>query len=235
MTIVADRVRESTSTTGTGALTLTGATAGCRTFNSAIGTATPCYYLLVDANGTAWETGIGQLSDATHFTRTTVQKSSNSNSAINLSAGTHLLCCALTEGWASSLKGPAFSAKWTSTGSMSNVTWTKMTWATENFDTDNNFTSDRFTPTVAGYYQINASIYFYPALTGGVHIALYKNGSNYISAGPIPNSNQGPAIHVAAVMYLNGSTDYAEVFGYQDSGGSLTYGANDFSGVFIRA
>lgn len=101
MATVADRVRETTSTTGTGALTLAGATPGCRTFNAAIGNAVPCFYTLLDANGTGWECGIGQLSSSTSFTRTTIQKSSNANAAINLSAGTHTLMCALTEGWAS--------------------------------------------------------------------------------------------------------------------------------------
>lgn len=100
MAIVADRVRETTATTGTGALTLAGATSGCRTFNSALGVGVACFYTLLDANGTGWECGIGQLSSSTSFTRTTVQKSSNANSAITLSTGTHLVFCALTEGWA---------------------------------------------------------------------------------------------------------------------------------------
>lgn len=100
MAIVADRVRETTTTTGTGALTLAGATTGCRTFNSALGVGVACFYTLLDANGTGWECGIGQLSSSTSFTRTTVQKSSNANAAITLSTGTHTIFCSLSEGWA---------------------------------------------------------------------------------------------------------------------------------------
>lgn len=97
--VVADRCRETSTTTGTGALTLAGATTGCRSFNSAVGVGPSFYYVLLDANGTGWEAGVGVLSDSTHLTRTTVQKSSNSNAAISLSSGSHTVFSALTEGW----------------------------------------------------------------------------------------------------------------------------------------
>lgn len=96
---VADRVKETTTTTGTGNLTLAGAVAGFITFNSFFGTNTRFYYALIDANGTAWEVGRGYLSASTTLVRETVQKSTNSNNAISLSSGTHSVFCSSTEGF----------------------------------------------------------------------------------------------------------------------------------------
>jgi len=93
MTALADRVKESTTTTGTGSLTLAGAVAQFESFNTAFGTANPFYYVITDANGTDWEVGTGELSDATTLVRTTVHQSSNGDAKINLSAGTHTVFC----------------------------------------------------------------------------------------------------------------------------------------------
>lgn len=87
--IYKDRVQETTTTTGTGTLTLAGAVTGFQSF-SAIGNANTCIYALEDANGSGWEVGIGTYtSSGTTLARTTVLASSNSGSAITLSAGTH--------------------------------------------------------------------------------------------------------------------------------------------------
>jgi hypothetical protein len=93
MTALADRVKESTTTTGTGSLTLAGAVAQFESFNTAFGTANPFYYVITDANGTDWEVGTGELSNATTLVRTTVHQSSNADAKINLSAGTHTVFC----------------------------------------------------------------------------------------------------------------------------------------------
>lgn len=87
--VAADRVQETTTTTGTGTLTLAGATAQHQSF-AAIGNGNTCGYVITDANGTAWEVGIGTYTfSGTTLARTTVLGSSNSGSAINLSSGTH--------------------------------------------------------------------------------------------------------------------------------------------------
>ena len=93
MTALADRVKESTTTTGTGSLTLSGAVTQFESFNTAFGTANPFYYVITDANGTDWEVGTGELSNATTLVRTTVHQSSNGDAKINLSAGTHTVFC----------------------------------------------------------------------------------------------------------------------------------------------
>ena len=86
--IVNDRVRESTTVTGTGTATLLGAIAGYQAF-SVIGNGNTCYYTISDQLGANWEVGIGTytLSGAT-LARTTVLKSSNANALVSFTAGT---------------------------------------------------------------------------------------------------------------------------------------------------
>jgi len=83
--VIADRVRETSTTTGTGTLTLDGAVTGFRTFSSAIGNTNTCYYTIT-MNGD-YEVGLGTVGAGT-LARTTVLKSSNSNTAVNFGAGT---------------------------------------------------------------------------------------------------------------------------------------------------
>lgn len=87
--MVADRVKETTSTTGTGTLTLAGAATGFQTFNAAFGTNVFFYYCIEDGNGTAWEVGRGYLSGSTTLVRAFPLETTNSNNAISLSATTH--------------------------------------------------------------------------------------------------------------------------------------------------
>lgn len=83
--VIADRVRETSTTTGTGTLTLDGAVTGFRTFSSAIGDTNTCYYTIT--LGADYEIGVGTVGAGT-LARTTILKSSNSNSAVNFGAGT---------------------------------------------------------------------------------------------------------------------------------------------------
>lgn len=91
------RIKESTLTTGTGALSLEGAESGYRSIVAGIGTGNQMMYWLLDANGIGWEMGIGTITDGDPdtFSRDTVLKSSNADAAIDLSApsgaGKHIL------------------------------------------------------------------------------------------------------------------------------------------------
>ena len=90
---VASRIKETTTTTGTGTLNLAGAESGYQTFVAGIGTTNSTYYCI--ESGTAWEVGIGTVTDATPDTlsRTTILASSNSGSAIDLPSGTATVFC----------------------------------------------------------------------------------------------------------------------------------------------
>lgn len=90
MTAVADRVKETTTTTGTGNYSLAGAVTGFRTFVDGIGNGKTCYYA-VEMQGTAgWEVGIGTVTDGTPdiLARTEILASSNAGAAVDWTAGT---------------------------------------------------------------------------------------------------------------------------------------------------
>lgn len=95
---ICDRVKESTTTTGTGTITLGGAISGFRSFSTAgVANGDTFAYTLLDANGTGWETAIGTYNTGGTISRTTVLNSSNSGSAINLSSGTHTIFISAVE------------------------------------------------------------------------------------------------------------------------------------------
>lgn len=85
-----DRVRDTTTTTGTGALTLAGVAAtACQTFATALGSvACTVEYCIAGQTGNEWETGTGTFNGTTGLTRDTVSQSSNANALTNFSSGT---------------------------------------------------------------------------------------------------------------------------------------------------
>lgn len=88
-----DRILETSTTVGTGNLTLAGAVTGYRTFASVMATTDTCLYAVwgVDGNGSPtgeWEGGIGTYSALNTLTRTTVLESSNAGALVTFSAGT---------------------------------------------------------------------------------------------------------------------------------------------------
>jgi hypothetical protein len=134
--------------------------------------------------------------------------------------------------------GPAFSVGSTSAVSVANNTTTKLTFVSGNirFDTNSNLSTanSRFTPTLAGYYQINITVNSSSNATGFVWGFIYKNGSSYTGT-YTANGNFGPNVAVSAVVYLNGSTDYVEVYGGQNSGTNMNMAIGDFSGSLARS
>ena len=115
----------------------------------------------------------------------------------------------------------------------------KITLDVENFDTNSNFASSRFTPTVAGYYQISAAVFFNSATGGNIMTAsIYKNGAAEKTVfAPFLAIGYGAAA-VSTLVYLNGTTDYIELYTFQNSGSSqTTQGGNAstwMTGVLIR-
>ena len=86
--VLADRVRETTTVTGTGTATLLGAVSGYQSF-AAVGNANTTYYVIANQSASEWEVGIGTYTaSGTTLSRDTVLSSSNSGSLVNFSAGT---------------------------------------------------------------------------------------------------------------------------------------------------
>ncbi len=85
--ILADRVKETSTTAGTGTFTLAGALTGYQTFSAAIGNGNTCYYTIASQTFNEWEVGIGTVGAGT-LARTTVLSSSNAGSLVTFSAGT---------------------------------------------------------------------------------------------------------------------------------------------------
>jgi len=86
--VLADRVKETSTTTGTGSVTLAGAVAGFQTF-AVVGNTNTTYYCIAGQTTSEWEVGVGTYSTTgPTLARTTVLASSNSGSAVNFSAGT---------------------------------------------------------------------------------------------------------------------------------------------------
>ena len=124
-------------------------------------------------------------------------------------------------------------------------TSTKITFTTSDFDTTSGmYASSRFTPTIAGYYQINASIQIaYGTSTAAVTSIIYKNGTSFKDG----NLSQGNAVAggiyanstVSALVYCNGSTDYVEIYTYGSNNGAAYniqngQAATWFQGVLVR-
>ena len=92
MPLIADRVMETTTTTGTGSLTLAGAKAGYQSFATAFGSGSRVVgYAMSD--GTDWEVGVGTFNGTTGLTRDRIEASSNSGNAVNWGAGTRDVWC----------------------------------------------------------------------------------------------------------------------------------------------
>ena len=95
--IVNDRVKETSTTTGTGTFSLAGAETGYESFVSGIGTGNTTYYAIELNSAGEFEVGIGTVTDASPDTlsRTTVISSSNSDNKVDFSAGTKNVFCTL--------------------------------------------------------------------------------------------------------------------------------------------
>jgi hypothetical protein len=124
-----------------------------------------------------------------------------------------------------SVDGPAFSAYLSTNQTISASTWTKVAFDTKLFDTNTNFSTstNRFTPTIAGYYQINACVFLSGSGING-YIAIYKNGILifYGNSYPTGSGSSNPILTCASLVQMNGSTDYIEIYTY--SGGTVING-----------
>jgi len=111
-----DRIQETSTTTGTGDFSLTGAVTGFKTFGSRYSTGDTLYYAIheVDVGGApsgAWEIGLGTYSAANTLTRTTVISSSASDAAINFAAGDKRVFVTMTSAQGASIREKLTAAR----------------------------------------------------------------------------------------------------------------------------
>ncbi len=216
-----DLVKENTSTTGTGTLTLAGAVSGfvgvCHATNGLLADGDTGWF--VARNGAEWEMFLGTRGGGgTTLARTTRLKSSTG-------AAVSFTSAPVVYGVIPGVKltmadGPAFSAYLpTANQSITNGVATKVNLTAEEFDTNGQFdtTNKRFTPLVAGYYQISWGVRLNGTNITNAWAALYKNGASFkrssdFTATASGVSTIGPSGSV--LVYMNGSTDYAELFVY---------------------
>ena len=140
------------------------------------------------------------------------------------------------------VNGPAFAAYGSALTSAASAAFTKITFDTKVFDTNTNYSTanSRFTPTVAGYYQFNSYVFGPVSASGVILSTFFKNGSRLADGANIAlSAGANVTSQNSAIIYLNGSTDYVEVYGYQSSTGTQSIGSQyafqQFSGAMIRS
>ena len=131
--------------------------------------------------------------------------------------------------------GPAFSAYAAAGTSIPNAVETKVTFGTEEFDTNGSYDTalSRWTPGVAGYYLIEATVWFAAPEMADLSVRIRKNGV-ILAVGVFGTLR---AANVTRTLYLS-ATDYVEIFAYQASGGSRSSGSgylSHFGGALVRA
>lgn len=130
------------------------------------------------------------------------------------------------------LNGPAFRAYKNANQDFTDNAEVKCTFETEDFDTASCFATSRFTPNVAGYYLIQSTIQF-STINAPTYASpiIYKNGA-VITYGMYQVTSAGTASMVSDLIYLNGTTDYVEIYVYAD-GNSTTCRALSGTGTFF--
>lgn len=127
---------------------------------------------------------------------------------------------------------PAFSAYSNSTASISSSTWTKVPVNVEEFDTASCYDSStnyRFTPTIAGYYQINGQARGNGTISR-ILSAIRKNGSEYKLGSDL---SSGQRSVVSSLVYMNGTTDYVELYIYV-VGSGITYTGSIYADNYLN-
>jgi len=133
---------------------------------------------------------------------------------------------------------PAFSAYLGSNQSISGSVFTKVNLSVEYFDTNSNYdnsTNYRFTPTIAGYYLINGTLFFGGTTVSRGIVSIFKNGSEYARTDNSISTQLASSI--SSLIYMNGTTDYIELYAYVVGTAPIVGGANNsyLSGFLARA
>jgi hypothetical protein len=189
------------------------------------------------ATGLEWAADSTGMTNPMTTTGDTIYSSSGSTPA-RLGIGTTGQVLTVASGipsWATPAgsSGPAFSAYKSADQTTAATTFEKITFNTETFDTDNNFASSTFTPTKAGYYSLNVLVL--NTTTADQNLYWYVNGASVRRVtNRFGNTN---TLNDTYLVYLNGTTDYVEMYFYGNSAGTVFGGSSFtvFSGVWIRS
>ena len=163
---------------------------------------------------------------------------------LQLQSGGTTIATISSTGITTQVGAPAFSARNNANQTLNNNTNYKVAFQVEEFDTNSNFdntTNYRFTPTVAGYYQINAQALVENNSNAGTFLCqIFKNGADYKSTQSTIRSGSNTTSLCCSVIYFNGSTDYVEVYALQATGATATLITNGtlatwFNGAFVRS
>lgn len=139
--------------------------------------------------------------------------------------------------------GPAFSAYVGGAQSIAASTFVKLACNTKEFDTNSNYdtTLFRFTPTIPGYYIVTGE-FILAVSSATILCSIFKNGAEFKRGAQSSGSTvSGQAGAVSAIVFMNGTTDFLELFVYQSSGatqnittGSSAQSTNYFQACLIR-
>jgi hypothetical protein len=143
----------------------------------------------------------------------------------------------------SQVTGPAFSVYLSADQSISASTFTKVLLDTKVFDAENSFdlANSKFLPSVAGYYCFNGFI----STSNGANVSrqitsFFKNGSEYTRSADLTQTSTAFCSRAggSVLIYLNGSTDYVELYGYQTGSSTVFLGDDNrktvFQGYLVR-
>ena len=184
--VVKDRVKQDTTTTGTGSVTLSGSYSGFDTF-SEIGNANTTYYVISDPGSGDWEVGLGTYTaSGTLLSRDTILASSNSGSVVTLAAGTKVVFCGYPAG-----KSVYLDASGNLLGIAGTVSATNLTGATVTA------TSNIHTPALSATNIIAATI----TATSNIHTPALS--ATNITAATVTVTTK---IHTAALSATNITT-----------------------------
>lgn len=203
----------------------------------------------VDGKILAWDGTTGQLenvdspSTAATAAAASASAAASSASSASTSAGTATTkaaeAAASAVSAAATIARPNFYARIAVAQTVATATATKITFGTEVVDSDAYFSSSRFTPLSAGKYLINALVHF-GSVTDGKFIAvsIYKNGSPVVRAVVSAAGLTYVGGFVSAIVDLNGSTDYVEIYADHNEGSNKDTVVDEysmFSGVKVSS
>jgi hypothetical protein len=191
--VVKDRVQESTTTTGTGTLTLNGAVFGFQTF-AIIGDGNVTYYAITDPGTGSWEVGVGTYTaSGTTLSRTTVFESSNSGSLVNFAAGTKNVFCTYPAERAVYLDAAGSAVTLLDIGTLgastANITTANITSGTITTTPVNNtdIVNKEYADAIASGIHFHEAVGY--ATTAALPACTYNNGTSGVGATLTGNAN----------------------------------------------